>query len=106
MPMATPAERETMEYVTIATFNSRMEAETVAHALDPHGIPFLIQGHDIGMLGAAGAVPGGIRLMVPDYAAEQVEAMLECVIRKAPNASRADVPPDPARGRTPEPEDA
>lgn len=72
-----------MKYVTIATFASRIEAETVAHALDPHKIPYLIQGHDIGMLGTAGAVPGGVRLQVPDFVAEQVEAMLDCVVRRA-----------------------
>jgi hypothetical protein len=84
-----------MKYVTIATFNSRLEAETVAHALDPHGIPYLIQGHDIGMFGAAGGgIPGGIRLMVPDFVAEQVEAMLDCVIRRASNPEDS-LPHDP-----------
>ena len=40
-----------MKYVEIAVFPSRLEAEAIGHALDPHGIPFLVQSADIGIFG-------------------------------------------------------
>jgi hypothetical protein len=70
-----------MEYTPIATFNSRLEAETVAHSLDQHNIPFILKGEDVGLfLGGASIVPGGVTLLVPTDVAEQVEAYLDCVV--------------------------
>ena len=49
-----------MEYVEIARFNSRLEAEAIGHALDQYDIPFLVQSPDIGRFGpgCAGGAPG------------------------------------------------
>ena len=73
-----------MSFVEIARFPSRLEAETIGHALDEHGIPFLVQSPDIGMFGPgfAGANPaGGAALCVPESAVEQVRELLTCVVR-------------------------
>lgn len=70
-------------FVEIASFPSRLEAETVGHALDQHGIPFLVQSEDIGIFGPgmSGWTPGGARLLVPESAREEVGRLLTCVVR-------------------------
>lgn len=71
-----------MEYTPIATFNSRLEAETVGHSLDQYDIPFILKGEDVGLfMGGASLVPGGVTLLVPADIAEQVEALLDCVVK-------------------------
>ncbi|MDA8019134.1 MAG: DUF2007 domain-containing protein [Thermoanaerobaculia bacterium] len=73
-----------MNFVEIARFASRLEAETIGHALDEHGIPFLVQAPDIGIFGPgfSGANPaGGAALLVPDTAVETVRELLTCVVR-------------------------
>lgn len=73
-----------MDYVEIARLPSRLEAETIGHALDEHGIPFLVQSPDIGIFGPgfAGANPaGGAALLVPEDAVEKVRELLTCVVR-------------------------
>ena len=71
-----------MDYVEIARFDSRLEAETVGHALDQYDIPFLIQSHDIGMFGPGhlGRTPGGAGLLVPADRVEETKQLLNCVI--------------------------
>lgn len=71
-----------MEFVEVARFNSRLEAETIGHALDPHGIPFLVESPDIGMFGPGmiGASPVGASLKVPSDRVREVEELLRCVI--------------------------
>jgi len=72
-----------MEFIEIARFSSRLEAETIAHALDPYEIPFLVQGSDVGMFGPGmtGFSPEGVALMVPENRVEEVRELLNCVVR-------------------------
>ncbi len=69
------------DFVEIARFSSRMEAEVYGHALDESEIPFLIQGADIGMFGPGmtGFTPGGVGLLVPEGRLAEVEEILGCV---------------------------
>jgi hypothetical protein len=72
-----------MKYVEIARFSSRLEAETVGHALDPYDIPFVVQSPDIGIFGPGmtGASPFGASLQVPEDRVEEVEELLSCVVQ-------------------------
>jgi len=72
-----------MDFVEIAVFPSRLEAETIGHALDQFDIPFLIQSHDVGMFGPGmmGATPGGASLRVPADRVDEVRELLTCVIQ-------------------------
>jgi len=64
----------------IARFSSRIEAETVAHALDQYEIPYLIQGLDpMYGLQSFGSSSGGLVLCVPDEAVDEVRKLLNCV---------------------------
>ena len=71
-----------MAFVRVAQFPSRLEAESVGHALDPHDIPFLVQSADIGIFGPGhtGATPGGAALLVPEEKLEEVSRLLNCVV--------------------------
>lgn len=70
------------KYVEIARFPSRLEAETIGHALDDHGIPFLVQSADIGIFGPGmtGFSPGGAGLQVPEDRVEEVSKLISCVV--------------------------
>ena len=74
-----------MDYVEIARFESRLEAETVGHALDSYEIPFLVQSADIGMFGPGmvGWSPAGAALLVPENRVEEVRELLNCVVPAA-----------------------
>lgn len=69
-------------FVEIARFPSRLEAETVGHALDQHDIPFIVQSDDIGIFGPgmSGWTPSGARLLVPESAREEVGKLLTCIV--------------------------
>ena len=56
-----------MNFEEVAKFSSRLEAETVGHALDQYDIPFLVQSGDVGMFGPgmSGWSPEGASLLVP-----------------------------------------
>ncbi len=83
-----------MEYTPIATFNSRLEAETVGHSLDQYNIPFILKGEDVGLfVGGATIVPGGVTLFVPEDIAEQAEAYLDCVVNPKPDPPSRDESP-------------
>jgi len=71
-----------MDYVEIARFNSRLEAESIGHALDQYEIPFLVQSADVGMFGPGmiGTSPAGARLLVPEGELERVRELLNCVV--------------------------
>lgn len=71
------------EFVEIARFDSRLEAETIGHALDQFDIPFFVQSHDIGMFGPGhmGRTPGGAGLCVPAEQAEEASELLRCAVR-------------------------
>ncbi len=71
-----------MEFVEIARFDSRLEAETVGHALDQYNIPFFIQSQDIGVFGPGhmGKTPGGAGLCVPEDRAKEASELLRCAV--------------------------
>lgn len=71
-----------MEYVEIARFESRIEAETIGHALDQYDIPFMVQSADVGMFGPGmvGWSPAGAALLVPEDRVEQVRELLTCIV--------------------------
>ena len=73
------------EFVEIARFNTRLEAEAVGHALDQYEIPFLVRSDDIGIFGPGHAfgTPQGAALLVPSDRKEEVADLLECVMRGA-----------------------
>lgn len=83
-----------MDYVEIARFNSRLEAEAIGHALDQYDIPFLIQSPDIGMFGPGfiGQSPGGAGLSVPADRAEEASELLRCAVRPDSETAGEDEP--------------
>jgi hypothetical protein len=72
-----------MEFVEIARFPTRLEAETIGHALDQYDIPFLVRSPDLGMFGYGhqGPTPMGAALCVPEDRAEEVTELLSCVAK-------------------------
>lgn len=70
-----------MKFVELAKFDSRLEAETIGHALDQYDIPFLVQSAGVGMfgLGMVGKSPVPVSLCVPDYRLAEVKELLTCV---------------------------
>ena len=78
-----------MNWVEIARFNSRLEAETVGHALDQYEIPFVVQSADIGIFGPGmvGSSPVGASLQVPEERVAEVRELLDCVVRDASEAA-------------------
>jgi len=79
-----------MDFVEIARFSSRLEAETIGHALDQYDIPFLVQSPDVGMFGPGmiGTSPAGAQLLVPEDRATEARELLNCVVTDA--TERAD----------------
>ena len=75
-----------MEFVEIARFSSRLEAETIGHALDQYDIPFVVQSADVGMFGPGmiGTSPAGAQLMVPEDRVDEVRELLNCVVPDLP----------------------
>ncbi len=71
-----------MEFKEIARFASRLEAETIGHALDQYGIEFFVQSPDIGMFGPGniGNTPGGVGLCVPENRSEEAMKLLHCAV--------------------------
>lgn len=71
-----------MKLVEIAHFPSRLEAESIGHALDQYDIPFMVQSADVGMFGPGmiGTSPAGAQLLVPEQHLEQVRELLNCVV--------------------------
>lgn len=88
-----------MEFVEIAFFPSRLEAETIGHALDQYDIPFLIQSHDVGMFGPGmmGITPGGASLRVPADRVDEVRELLACVVKPLPDDALIDEEPEDPR---------
>ncbi len=70
-----------MKFVELATFDSRLEAETIGHALDQYDIPFLVQSAGVGMfgMGMMGKSPVPVSLCVPDNRLDEVRELLTCV---------------------------
>ena len=75
-----------MEFVEIARFSSRLEAETIGHALDQYDIPFVVQSADVGMFGPGmiGTSPAGAQLLVPQDRVDDVRELLNCVVSDLP----------------------
>jgi len=71
-----------MEFAEIARFSSRLEAETIGHALDQFDIPFLVQSADVGMFGPGmiGTSPAGAQLLVPEDREAEARELLNCVV--------------------------
>jgi hypothetical protein len=71
-----------MAFHKIARFPSRLEAETVGHALDQYEIPFLVKSDDVGVFGPGmvGRSPTGATLWVPEEHVERVKQLLSCVV--------------------------
>ncbi len=69
-----------MKFVELARFDSRLEAETIGHALDQHDIPFLVQSAAVGIfgLGMVGKSPVPASLCVPDNRLDEVRELLSC----------------------------
>ncbi len=82
-----------MKFVELAKFDSRLEAETIGHALDQYDIPFLVQSAAIGMfgMGMMGKSPVPVSLCVPDNRLEEVRELLTCV---AGLVEEGEEPPD------------
>ena len=72
-----------MDFKKIAHFNSRLEAETIGHALDQYNIPFLVQSTDIGIFGPGhmGNTTAGADLCVPEDRMDEVARLLDCVVK-------------------------
>ena len=75
-----------MDFVEIARFGSRLEAETIGHALDQYDIPFIVQSADVGMFGPGmiGTSPAGAELLVPRDRVDEVRELLNCVVTDGP----------------------
>jgi hypothetical protein len=88
-----------MDFVEIAVLPSRLEAETIGHALDQHDIPFLVQSHDVAIFGPGmtGFTPDGARLLVPADRVDEVRELLNCVVRPLPEDELGDGSDDPDR---------
>ena len=73
-----------MTLVKIASFHSRLEAETIGHALDQFGIPFLVRSDDLAIFGPGhiGHTPQGATLWVPEDRQAEVRELLTCVFEK------------------------
>ena len=82
-----------MDFIQVASFSSRIEAETVAHALDPFDIPFILKGDDVGLFGTGQSlhVPGGVTLWIPESRLKEVARLLDCVVM--PDAETGDFVP-------------
>ena len=80
--MAPPSEK-TPELVEIARFPSRLEAESIGHALDQYDIPFMVRSDDVGMYGPGmtGWSPQGASLWVAARHVERVRELLTCIVR-------------------------
>ncbi len=86
-----------MEFIEIARFSSRLEAETIGHALDSYEIPFLVQSHDVGMFGPGhtGPTPSGAGLCVPANRAEEASELLHCAINPVEDEVNTERRPEP-----------
>lgn len=77
---------DSLQLVEIARFTSRIEAESIGHALDQYGIDFIVRSDDVGMFGPGmtGWSPQGASLWVAAERAAEVRELLSCVAAPAP----------------------
>ncbi len=67
-----------MDFVRIGNFNSRMEAETIGHALDQYDIPYMVKLDDAG--GMLVQMLPGASLWVPEDHVMEAKRLLSCVL--------------------------
>ena len=67
-----------MDFVRIGNFNSRMEAETIGHALDQYDIPHMVKLDDAG--GMLVQMLPGASLWVPEDNVQEAKRLLSCVL--------------------------
>ncbi len=84
-----------MDFVKIGSFNTRMEAETIGHALDQYDIPHLVKLDDAG--GMLVQMLPGASLWVPEDKASEARQLLACVLPSQDTdegTDTAEPPPD------------
>ena len=83
-----PASKRSSELVEIARFPSRLEAESIGHALDQYDIPFVVRSDDVGMFGPGmtGWSPQGASLWVAAGQLDEVRELLSCIVAPAEDA--------------------
>ena len=67
-----------MDFVKIGSFNTRIEAETIGHALDQYDIPHMVRLDDAG--GMLVQMLPGASLWVPEDRADAARRLLSCVL--------------------------
>jgi len=74
--------KQTPDLVEIARFPSRLEAESIGHALDQYDIPFVVRSDDVGIYGPGmtGWSPQGASLWVAAGQLDEVRQLLSCVV--------------------------
>jgi len=89
--MARPSETSS-ELVEIARFSSRLEAESIGHALDQYEIPFVVRSDDVGIFGPGmtGWSPQGASLWVAAGQVDEVRKLLSCVVAPLGDGEEAD----------------
>lgn len=76
-----------MDFVKVASYRSRLEAETIGHALDQYNIPHLVKNEDAG--GMLVDLMPGASLWVPVDKVSIVAKLLNCAV-KPPSGKRLD----------------
>ena len=71
------------DFVEVAKFGSALEAESIGHALDQYDIPFIVKGESV-VFGQGPASTSGAALWVPRDRADEVAALLSCVVKLLP----------------------
>ncbi len=66
-----------MDFVKIASLNSRIEAETIGHALDQYDIPHQVKTDDAG--GMLVPMLPGASIWVPSDKAQLAKKLLSCI---------------------------
>jgi len=64
-----------MDFVRIANFNNKLEAETTAHVLDQTGIPFII--HSDEALFGEGGISDYVYLSVPEDRMSEAKRLID-----------------------------
>ncbi len=67
-----------MDFIKVASYGSRLEAETIGHALDQYNIPHMVKNEDAG--GMLIDLMPGASLWVPADKAAIVSKLLNCAV--------------------------
>ncbi len=71
-----------MDFIKVASYSSRLEAETIGHALDQYQIPYMVKNEDAG--GMLMDLMPGATLWVPADKADLVSRLLHCAVKPPP----------------------